>query len=76
MHSCSNLFILGEELVYSLAGVEETEDQSNFIYSLADDHQTAAQTAASSDLIASDATVYQLAGVEKEEYENLEAMKR
>ena len=62
--------------MYSLASVEETTDQSNMIYSLANDDQTPAQPATSSDLIASDSTVYELAGAEEEEYENLEAMKR
>ena len=62
-----------EELVYSLAG--DAADQSNLVYSLADDVQTPAQTAAFSNLIAIDAAAYYLAGVE-EEYENLEAIKR
>ena len=59
-----------------MAGIEETADQSNLIYSLAGDDQTQAQPAAFSDLTASDATVYHLAGAEQEEYENLQAMKR
>ena len=71
-----HLLFVAEKLVYSLAGAEETADQSNMIYSLAGDDQTPAQPAASSDLIANDAMVYQLASAEEEEYGNLEAMKR
>ena len=68
--------LVAQELMYSLANVEETTDQSNLVYSLANDDQTPPQPAASSDLTASDSTVYQLSGAEQEEYENLEAMKR
>ena len=69
-------FLIAEELVYSLANVEETADQSNLVYSLANDDRTPAQPAASSDLTASDSTVYELASAEEKEYENLEVMKR
>ena len=68
--------LVAQELVYSLANVEETADQSNLVYSLANDDRTPAQPAASSDLTASDSTVYELASAEEKEYENLEAMKR
>ena len=66
--------LVAQELVYSLAS--DTADQSNWVYSLANDDRTPAQPAASSDLTASDSTVYELAGAEEKEYENLEAMKR
>ena len=61
-HAVVYRFFVAEELVYSLASVEETEDQSSLIYSLAGDDQTPAQPAAPSGLIANDTTVYQLAG--------------
>ena len=72
--TCNLFFFAAEELAYSLAS--DTADQSNLVHSLANNVQTPAQPAASSDLIASDNNVYYLADVEEDEYENLEAMER